>query len=335
VSTLPTVLPVPTVALCGAGRVAALHARGFVNSGARIVAVADPRLDAARRLADEFGGPDIFPELSSLLDTHRPDIVAIATPHDVHAEQAIDALRAGCDVFIDKPLATTLPDAQRVVDEVGAGPRRLGVCHNLLQHEAVAAAAELLADGRLGPILAANAWSLGWLDLAPWDFRHDAARTGGGAWIDNAPHLIYTLEHLLGPFTDLVARTGAAPSRIGGEDTAVAIGRIRDEIAVSIRISYSYVAPGSQQAWPSGWSQGVEINGSRGSLWLSVSPSGRLRHVVGDAAEWIEQDFAEPFAATFERSIAAFLAARADPARTATTAQDSLRVLALTVGALA
>jgi predicted dehydrogenase len=326
-----------TVALCGAGRVAALHAHGFVNSGATIVAVADPRRAAARRFADEFGGPDVevYPDLAALLNARRPDIVAIATPHDVHAEQAIAALRAGCDVFIDKPLATNLPDAQRVADEVGAAARRLAVCHNLLQHEAVAAAAELLADGRLGTILAANAWSLGWLDLAPWDFRLDAARTGGGAWIDNAPHLIYTLEHLLGPFTDLVARTGAAPSRIGGEDTAVAIGRIRDEIAVSIRISYSYVAPGSQQAWPSGWSQGVEINGSRGSLWLSVSPSGRLRHVVGDAAEWIEQDFAEPFAATFERTIAAFLAARADPAHTATTAQDSLRVLALTLGALA
>src|SRR5262245_46837302 len=98
----------PTVALCGAGRGAALHARVFVHTGASLVAVADPRLDAARRLAGEVGGADVFPELASLLATCRPDVVAIATPHDVHAEQAIDALRAGCDVFIDKPLATTL-----------------------------------------------------------------------------------------------------------------------------------------------------------------------------------------------------------------------------------
>lgn len=328
--------PGPRVAICGAGRAATMHAHGFRAAGATVVAVADPRRDAARSLAAGCGDEvRSFDALDAMLEAVAPDIVDIATPHDAHALQAITALEAGCDVFIDKPLATDVSDAERVVAAVEESGRTLAVCHNLLYHPAVVAAAELLDSGQLGTVLAANAWSLGWLDLAPWDFRLDRERTGGGAWIDNSPHLIYTLERLVGPFRELIARTTTAASRIGGEDTAVGVGLLGSGVTASLRISYSYIAPGSHEPWPLGWRQGLEINATAGSLRLTVCPSGRLSYVIGDAPAWTERRFSEPFSVTFDRTIEAFLAVRLGVQSPTMSARESLRVLSVSLGAIA
>lgn len=324
----------PTVAVCGAGRVATLHARAFTSAGASVVAVADPRIEAAHRLAAQHGAR-AYPDLDHLLRAEQVDVVDIVTPHDVHAEQAIAALQAGSDVFVDKPIATTIDDGQKVVDATRASGRRLGVCHNLLYHPAVQAAQAHLAAGLIGDVQAASGWSLGWLDLAPWDFRRDRSRTGGGAWVDNGPHLIYTLQHLLGPFAALSGLAGTgAPSRLGGEDTAVGIGRLTSGAVAILRISYAYRGSGSHKAWPAGWRQGFEINGSRGSMRITVCPGSRFSYLAEGDEAWTDVEFPDPFSATFDAAINAFLAERGDASRLVATGEDSLRVLALTLGAL-
>lgn len=304
------------VGILGAGRISAYHAAGFLRAGAQIVGFADPRPDAAALSAKRFGGEPVADERA--LIALRPDVIAIATPHDLHVAQAAMALRHGIDVFLDKPLALSATEGQQLVQLAQSLGRNLGVNHNLLFHPAVVAARPYL--GGLGQLVSAAAWSEGWLDITPWDFRLDRARTGGGAWFDAGPHLLYTLENLVGPFEHLVGLPATGRSRLGGEDTIALCGRFANGAVATMRISYAHVAPQSRRPWPAGWQQGFELHGVEGALRVLVTPTGRVETLREKDDDWTVRATDLPFDASFDGSIASFLAAR-----TATGCQDTGR----------
>jgi predicted dehydrogenase len=66
-------------------------------------------------LAKELQGYTIHPDFATALKELKPDLCSINTYSDSHADYAVMAFEAGCDVFIEKPLATTVADAERVV----------------------------------------------------------------------------------------------------------------------------------------------------------------------------------------------------------------------------
>ena len=79
------------VGICGAGRVSGLHAEGFIRAGAQVVAFADPVREAATQMADRYGA-EAFDTLTEMLMQAKPELVCIATPHDLHVPQATEAL---------------------------------------------------------------------------------------------------------------------------------------------------------------------------------------------------------------------------------------------------
>jgi predicted dehydrogenase len=87
-----------------------------------------PRLDPALQ---EYA---ITPDFSEALVRLKPDLVNISTYSDSHADYAVAAIEAGCHVFVEKPLATTVADAQRVVDCAVANGRKLVVGYILRHH---------------------------------------------------------------------------------------------------------------------------------------------------------------------------------------------------------
>lgn len=80
------------------------------------------------------------------------DVVAIVTPNHMHVPVARSFLNAGIHVICDKPLATSLDDAQRLADEVDRSGLFFGLTHNYTGYPLVREARSLVADGRLGPI---------------------------------------------------------------------------------------------------------------------------------------------------------------------------------------
>ena len=314
------------IGFCGAGRVARFHAEGFRKAGGEIIAFADPRLAAAQSFADRYGCA-AYTTAEAMIAAEGLDVLCIATPHDLHALQARLGLSAGLDVFLDKPMALSVEEGEALIAAAREAGHRLGVNHNLLFHPVVAAARALIAEGAIGRPISANAWSLGWLNIPPWDFRLDRSRTGGGAWFDAGPHLVYTLADLLGPFERLSAIPAATPSRLGGEDSVVAVGRSESGAASALRISYAYVAPNSELDWPDGWRQGVEINGVEGALRFEVSPVGELEACRRGEGRWRKIREHVAFSDSFDGAIADFMAARTNAARARVTADDSLRIL--------
>jgi predicted dehydrogenase len=319
-----------TVGVLGAGRISHYHAEGFSRAGARIVGVADPRREAADSLAQRFGALAVADE--EALFALEPDVVVIATPHDLHGPQATKALNAGIDVFLDKPLALSAAEGAALADLAAGLGRNLGVNHNMLFHPAIVEARTHLSG--LGRLVSASAWSEGWLDIAPWDFRLDRVRTGGGAWFDAGPHLLYTLDALAGPFTDLSGLAATGPSRLGGEDSFAACGRFANGAIASLRVSYAHTAPGSRLAWPDGWQQGFELHGTDGALRVLVTPVGQVETMQADDRDWTIRATGLPFAASFWGAIADFLATRTHDGQQQ-TARKSVQILTWIEEALA
>ena len=296
------------VALIGAGRVAAAHTAAFGRvADADIRAVADPRRVAAESLAQALGAK-AFIDYRRVLALPEVDIVDIAVPHALHAEIASAALEAGKHVFMDKPLATTLADGERLCALAARSDRVMMICHNLLFHPVVAEGMSAVEAGVLGRPTVADAWSCGYLDLSPWDFRRSQRATGGGAWFDGAPHLLYTFEHLLGPIDDVVARLGAGPSRIGGEDNAAAAVRFRNGATATLRVSYADKLPGHDEPWPTGWKLGFELRGTGGTLSLTVLPTPSLTMYTGQDTPSVRH-VDGTFQASFDGAIVEFVTA--------------------------
>lgn len=311
-----------SVGVLGAGRIAAYHAEGFRRAGAQIVGVADVRVEAAKALASAYGALAVQSE--DELIALCPDVVVIATPHDLHVSQATTMLEAGIDVFLDKPLALTSKEGTALADHASALGRNLGVNHNMLFHPAVAEARKHLAE--IGRLVSVRAWSQGWLDVTPWDFRLDRARTGGGAWFDAGPHLLYTLDALCGPFARLRGLAATGQSRLGGEDTVAVAGRFANGAVASLEVSYAHTAPGSRMAWPLGWQQGFELHGTDGALRILVTPVGQVETMRADDSDWTIRATDLAFSESFSGAIADFLDGRTQ-AGSQETARKSVQIL--------
>jgi predicted dehydrogenase len=116
----------------GLGNMGLSHALAYHrNPGFEIVGLANRSRPA---LPDGFETYPFFDSLDRALAETRPDLVCVATYTDTHADYAIAAMEAGAHVFVEKPLALTVADAERVVETAGRTGRKLVVGYILRHH---------------------------------------------------------------------------------------------------------------------------------------------------------------------------------------------------------
>ena len=121
-----------SVVVAGLGNMGRSHALAYAtNPGFRVAALVN-RSDVA--LPGPLAGHPIRRSFEDALREERPDVASIATYSDSHADYAVMALEAGSHVFVEKPLATTVADARRVVDAAKANGRKLVVGYILRHH---------------------------------------------------------------------------------------------------------------------------------------------------------------------------------------------------------
>lgn len=185
------------VAVAGCGHWGRNHVRNFAELGA-LVAVHDVDPAAAQNAATAFGVPVV--SWAAVLDDPDVDAVVIATPAAQHADMAREALLAGKDVFVEKPLALDTHDGQAVVDLAESLGRVLMVGHLLHYHPAFLKLAELVHGGRLGKLqyLYSNRLNFG-------KFR----REEDILW-SFAPHDVSMILHLVGSEPETVETMASA-----------------------------------------------------------------------------------------------------------------------------
>ena len=121
--------------LCvGLGNMGLSHALAYARiDGFEIAGVCDRNV-AERTLPEALAGARRFTDYTEALATLNPDVVSICTWADSHADFAIQAMRAGADVFVEKPLAETVEDAERVVAVARETGRKLVIGYILRHH---------------------------------------------------------------------------------------------------------------------------------------------------------------------------------------------------------
>ncbi|MGY1620844.1 Gfo/Idh/MocA family oxidoreductase [Geodermatophilus sp. SYSU D00965] len=140
------------VALVGSGRMGAFHAQTLALRlpGARLAAVADPAPGAAERLTGALGTGRACTDVAQLWADPEVDAVVIAAPARSHADLVVAAAAAGKHVFCEKPMAVSLPDADRAIDAARAAGVVLQVGFNRRFAADWRAARALLDAGTLG-----------------------------------------------------------------------------------------------------------------------------------------------------------------------------------------
>ena len=221
------------IAMLGAGHIARLHAPAIRRQpGAHIVAIGDHDLTRANALARELGAEDVFGDPVAALQHAKPDVVHVLVPPHDHARLSLMAMRHGCHVYVEKPMALTLAEA----DEMVAVAREQKVClcvgHNMLFDPTIQRAMQLVEEGAIGGTVSVEACYM-------FDPRRYPAILQEGA---ESCHWSYRLNG--GPLQDLMPHMGSLVCRFLSEIEEVhAVGQNRgllpkgwpDEIRVLVK----------------------------------------------------------------------------------------------------
>lgn len=217
------------VGVCGAGSfVKSVHlpalkrARGFAVRG---IATASPL--NARDTARRFGAGRATTDLAEILADDSIDLVLIGTRHHLHAPQALQALRAGKHVLVEKPLCLDEAEIAPLLQEARRSRRLLAVGFNRRYSAVVRRAREVLARLQ-GPALFSYRVNAG--ALPPDHWLHDPAQ-GGGRIVGECCHFLDLILHLSGGGPLLSAQAAALPSdgsRVVRGDSFAAILNLAD-----------------------------------------------------------------------------------------------------------
>jgi UDP-N-acetyl-2-amino-2-deoxyglucuronate dehydrogenase len=229
------------VGIVGCGKVARLHVAALAAlPQAELAAVCD--VDPARGagLAALCGARD-FTDVRRMIEAAAVEAVIVCTPHPLHAEPSVVAAEMGVHVLVEKPLAATLADCDRMIEAAARRGVKLGVVSQRRFFEPVVRMKQAIDAGKIGRPILGSVVMLSWRDRQyyqsdPW--RGKWATEGGGVLINQAPHHLDILQWLMGPAEEV---SGYAENLnhpyIDVEDTAIAAIRFRGGALASVVVS--------------------------------------------------------------------------------------------------
>ena len=275
--------------IVGCGMISRFHADTIAAmADARLAGVFDPVPESMKRAAQRYGVTG-FCTLEELLACDEVDAVCVCTPNGLHAAIALQALRAGKHVVIEKPMALTLADADAIIEAADAADRRVCVISQLRFSPAVQAVRRAIGEGRFGKIVSASLSMKYWREESYFTasgWRGTWRMDGGGALMNQGIHGVDLLQYLAGPVHRLTALCKTQTRPVEVEDSAVAVLEFASGAVGTME--------GSTTCCP-GYPRRLEICGDRGSVVLQEEdilswdlPGERpelLRHDSGAASD--------------------------------------------------
>ncbi len=300
--------------------------------GAELVGIVDPAAEARDWAGAELGlGQErLFASLGEALARVECEAVAVITPPETHFGAVMEALVAGCHVLVEKPLATRIEDARKMVAAAQRAGRLLMVSQNYRFRPPAVAAREAIASGAIGELVAVRArftrdtrtlWE-------PGNFRYGMRHP---VVLDMAIHHADLLRMLTGRnVVRLEARSWRAPDSPYVHDPEV-VALMELDGGVPFVYEGSWAARGEETSWNGDW----ELIGERGRLTWS---GGREDAFAGEVVleEWGREARLLPLPdlAVIDRagSLRAFLGAVAGEGEVETTGTDNVHSLAIVLG---
>jgi predicted dehydrogenase len=210
--------------VAGCGSIGQRHLRNLRTLGIEHLSAYDPDPGRVASVVAELEVRG-FPNFVQALEEFQPSIVFLCSPPCFHVEQALEAIRFGADIFIEKPLSDSMCQVNDLIDAAEAGGRVAQVGYNLRFHPGIRRLKQIVDDGIIGPILWARAEVGHYLpNWRPWqDYRqsYTARRDLGGGVIFDLSHEIDYITWMLGhPVQLLCIASHASNLTIDVEDSA-------------------------------------------------------------------------------------------------------------------
>ena len=276
-------------ALIGCGRIATNHMTAAVNNKLRIVAVCDVMekktedLLVKHELSDN---PDIkrYVDYKLMIEKEKPELVSIATESGNHAAIALDVIKMGINVIIEKPMAMSIADADAIIDAAEKYGVKVSACHQNRFNIAIQKLRKALEDGRFGKLSHGSIhvrWNRnrGYYDQAPW---RGTWKEDGGALMNQCIHGIDLLRWMMGDEIEEIY--GATRQRFHGyleaEDVGMAVIKFKNGAIGTIE--------GTTNVYPKNLEETLYIFGENGTVKIGGTSTNNID--VWDFADETAED---------------------------------------------
>ena len=252
------------IGIVGIGNIGTAHANtlfGGKVEGAVLAAVCDISSNRRKFCKETYEGVEIFDNYSEMFASGLIDAVIVSTPHKLHCDIAIDALKAGLNVLVEKPIDITISKSMAINEFVKKTDKKFAIMFNQRTNDVYAKAREIVKSGALGE-LKRTVWIItNWYrtqryyDSAGW--RATGAGEGGGVLLNQAPHNLDLWQWICGMPIEVQAYCEVAKyHNIEVEDDVVLLTRYENG-ATGVFITSTGEYPGTNR---------LEISGSKGKI---------------------------------------------------------------------
>jgi predicted dehydrogenase len=243
------------VGVIGCGRIATNHVAALRRiDGVAVVAVADIDEERANTFASLHGVPSAYTDIDRMFQAGL-DAVTVCTPHPAHVDGVLAAARHGVHVLCEKPIATSLDEADRMIDATDRARVLFGVLFQRRFWPAATAIRRAIDEGRLGPPITGGVLARFNRDAEYYadQWRGRWATEGGGVLMTQAIHHIDLLQWYMGPATRVTGRYAnlAHQDVIEVEDTVGAVVEFASGAIATISAGTSFNPGLGAQVWVS------------------------------------------------------------------------------------
>ncbi len=278
-------MPKLRLGVVGVGGMGQAHIKGIKQiDNAELIAVADAFAATAEKVGTEYGVPH-YTDFNELLKRDDIDAITIATPHPQHAPVTLAAAAAKKHVFTEKPMASTISDADKMIKACRKAKVKLGVMYQQRTTPVFAEAKRIIAAGEIGDIYRVNMIATGVRTQAyymsgawrgTWDME------GGGVLLNQAPHAIDMIQWLAGMPCVVRGFISTCMHKIDVEDAASAIFEYANGVQGTIQVN-TIDSPGVNRYEICGTKARMVIEGT---LRVAVLKGLLDQFIYGDPQQW-------------------------------------------------
>ncbi len=229
-----------SVGLIGLGLISHIHEEAYRRRRDVVIeAVSDSDHGLLARRGSQMRVRQQFPDYRYMLENSNIEIIDVMTPHYLHAQCVIDALKTGHTVICEKPLATTVDDIDRMEEAVRKYKRKIYIKQYLRHSLAYQKAHQLIVKGKIGtPYFVQCTFTTNSMHdyTNPHTWKGNIREAGGGILIDVGVHMLDLLIDMFGLPVATYAHTGRIQTTLPqkGEDFASAIVEFSNNLIANI-----------------------------------------------------------------------------------------------------
>ena len=264
-------------ALIGCGRIAVNHIKAALNNELNIVAVCDilpEKMESLLAKYDLQNDKSItrYADYKEMIEVEKPELVSIATESGIHAEIALYCIKNKINVIIEKPMAMSMKDADKIIEAAKANNVKVSACHQNRFNVAIQELRKAIEAGRFGKLSHGSIhvrWNRdhGYYDQAPW--RGTWAQDGG-ALMNQCIHGIDLLRWMMGDEIEEVY--GATRQQFHGyleaEDVGMAVVKFKNGAIGTIE--------GTTNVYPKNLEETLYVFGENGTVKIGGTSTNNI-----------------------------------------------------------